>query len=196
MTSFKSKLGIAALLGAIIIAPVVSFAQSERHGEQDSGSMGAAGMSADCGAMGVSGGMMALNAEALTKAETTLAISPNQRGEWNGFMDAVKASIDDASALHQSMDPKMMYQMSSSDMQEFMKGVLASRQDSLKQVSEARSKLFGVLTDDQKAKATQLFGDPDRGPCIMGNGMIGGGMMGHGMMGNGMMGNGMMSPKQ
>ncbi len=134
----------------------------------------------------VFGGGWLADAKTLEKAKVEIGITPEQEKAWKAYSDAIQASVDTATGIHQSMNPQAMHQMSPEDRTAFMQGIWQTRSESLGAVAKARQDLFASLSDVQKATAEKTPGTAAPGyggygmmAMMMNMMMGGGGMMGY-----------------
>jgi uncharacterized membrane protein len=203
MTITNKLLATAAVLGSLALVGTQALAGADKPaGQPESAAPGWQGpmMGGYPGMMGAPargggsmmgpgmmfGGGWLPDAKALEKAKAEIGIKPDQESVWKAYADAIQASFDTATGIHQSMDPQAMHQMSPEDRTAFMQGVWQSRKESLDAVAKARQDLFASLSDVQKAAAEKTLGTTAPGyggygmmAMMMNMMMGGGGMMGY-----------------
>jgi Spy/CpxP family protein refolding chaperone len=170
---------------AIAIVAVASFT-ALAHGPNNGQWMGG-GMMGMMGGNGHMGQYTQVKPATLEELEKKLELTDKQKPAWEAYVNTVKDVEENFTALHESMDPQAMHEMTLEDRRIFMQSVWESRNEDSKALQAAQSKLFEVLTPEQTKtlKSTQTFAGM---PCDAS------GWQGHGRMMNNtsyMMGPGM-----
>lgn len=165
-------------VAAAAVVAVVSFT-AFAHGPKNGGMMGGNGH------MGM-GQYTQVKPATFDELKSKLNLTQAQLPAWEAYVNTAKDVQESFEALHESMDPKVMHEMSDEDRQSFMQGVWDSRNEDAKALQAAQNKLLTVLDTEQKTTInnTQTYAAM---PCNNG-------MQSH--MTTGMMGSGMMSPQR
>jgi hypothetical protein len=120
--------------------------------------------------------------EIIDELKSKLALTDNQLPAWETYVNTYKEIQENFTALHESMDPQTMHEMSAEDRQTFMQSALDSRNEDTKALQAAKDTLFNVLSAEQKTTLNNEKIFPTE-PCD--NPMQRNMQQGH-MMGNGM----------
>lgn len=141
---------------AVAIVAVASFT-ALAHGPNNGVGMGGGMMNM------MSGNHMAHHGQVkpatFTELKEKLQLTDKQLPSWEAYENTVKDVDENFKALHESMDPKAMHEMSVEDRQTFMQSVWESRKEDTKAVQAAKDKLLEVLTPEQRQtlKETQTY---------------------------------------
>ena len=91
-------------------------------------------------------------------AKTDMGITAEQTPAWTAYVAAVKDQIETRQAIHDTMDPKAMHELSWDEHRGVMQGHWETQQELAAAVNKAKTDLFAQLTDKQQSKASYLLG--------------------------------------